>query len=39
MFAAWVTHDQLHMRQIVEIQRANVEVKARPYSLEYAGEW
>jgi hypothetical protein len=39
MLAAWVTHDQLHMRQIVEIQRANVEVKARPYSLEYAGEW
>lgn len=39
MLAAWVTHDQLHMRQIVEIQRAYVEVKARPYSLEYAGKW
>ena len=39
MLAAWVTHDQLHMRQIVEIQRAYVEEKSRPYSLEYAGHW
>jgi len=39
MLAAWVTHDQLHMRQIVEIQRAYVEGKAEPYGLDYAGEW
>jgi uncharacterized damage-inducible protein DinB len=39
MFAAWVTHDQLHMRQLVEIQRAYLELQAKPYRLDYAGEW
>ena len=39
MFASWVTHDQLHMRQLVRLHRALTEVQARPYRMEYAGEW
>ena len=39
MFAAWVTHDHLHMRQLVEIQRALTVEKSAPYSLRYAGDW
>jgi len=39
MFAAWVTHDQLHMRQLVELHRAYTEHLAQPYSLDYAGPW
>jgi len=39
MFAAWVTHDQLHMRQLVELHRAYTERLAQPYSLDYAGPW
>jgi hypothetical protein len=39
MFASWVTHDHLHMRQIVEIYRSLAEQKSAPYSLNYAGDW
>jgi hypothetical protein len=39
MFAAWVTHDQLHMRQLVELHRALTERHAEPYELGYAGDW
>lgn len=39
MFGAWVTHDQLHMRQLVELHRAFTEQLAQPYSLDYAGPW
>ena len=39
MFCAWVTHDQLHMRQLVELHRAYTEHLAQPYSLDYAGQW
>ncbi len=39
MFAAWATHDQLHMRQIVQLHRALMEMRAKPFSLDYAGEW
>lgn len=39
MFAAWVTHDHLHMRQLVELHRALTVEKAAPYSLRYAGDW
>jgi len=39
MFCAWVTHDQLHMRQLVELHRAYTQELASPYSLEYAGPW
>jgi hypothetical protein len=39
MFAAWVTHDQLHLRQLVELHRLRTAELALPYSLEYAGDW
>ena len=39
MFSAWIAHDNLHIRQLVELRRARIEKIARPYILEYAGEW
>ena len=39
MFAAWVTHDHLHMRQLVELHRALTAKEASPYKLIYAGQW
>jgi hypothetical protein len=39
MFASWVTHDHLHMRQLVELHRLSTGEKARPYRLDYAGTW
>ena len=39
MFAAWVAHDQLHMRQFIELQRAYLQQLAGVYSVRYAGDW
>ena len=39
MFAAWVAHDQLHMRQFIELQRAYLLQLAGAYDVRYAGEW
>jgi hypothetical protein len=39
MFAAWVAHDSLHMRQLVELHHAWILHLAAPYSVDYAGEW
>jgi hypothetical protein len=39
MFAAWVAHDGLHIRQLNELHRLLVERAAKPYRLGYAGEW
>ena len=39
MFSAWAAHDLLHMRQLVELQRAWLVHLAGPYSVEYAGPW
>ncbi len=39
MFASWVTHDLLHIRQLIELQRFYLERQALPYKLDYAGEW
>jgi hypothetical protein len=39
VFAAWVTHDHLHMRQLIELHRALTAREAEPYQLEYAGTW
>ncbi len=39
MFSAWVAHDVLHLRQLVELHYALVSRHAKPYILEYAGEW
>ena len=39
MFAAWVTHDTLHMRQLVELIHAWIVRQAEPYDPQYAGDW
>jgi hypothetical protein len=39
MFCSWVTHDQLHLRQLVELHRGYTELQAKPYQIEYAGQW
>jgi hypothetical protein len=37
--AAWVAHDLLHMRQLVELHWAYNQRQVQPYSTEYAGDW
>jgi streptomycin 6-kinase len=37
MFAAWVAHDHLHLRQLVELHLAYVALQARPFQVGYAG--
>jgi len=39
MFAAWVTHDTLHMRQLVELRHEHVLNITAPYDGRYAGDW
>lgn len=39
MFASWVAHDNLHIRQLVELRRARIENITEPYPIEYAGDW
>ena len=39
MFACWVAHDNLHIRQLVELRRMRLENITQPYNLEYAGDW
>lgn len=39
MLASWVAHDLLHLRQLVELQRAYVVRLAHPYKVDYAGPW
>lgn len=39
MFACWVAHDNLHIRQLVELRRRRLENITKPYNLEYAGDW
>jgi len=39
MFAAWVAHDNLHIRQLVELKRFHIEKMTQPYTIEYAGDW
>jgi hypothetical protein len=39
MFAAWVAHDLLHMRQLVELHYAWTVRQVQPYSVQYAGDW
>jgi hypothetical protein len=36
---AWLAHDLLHMRQIVELRYAYHQWQAQPYRVDYAGEW
>lgn len=39
MFSAWVAHDALHLRQLVELHYALVKRYAAPYEIGYAGAW
>ena len=39
MLACWIAHDNLHLRQFVELRRARIEKITKPYPIEYAGEW
>lgn len=39
MAAAWMAHDLLHMRQLVELHWAWVTRQTQPYSVRYAGDW
>ena len=39
MFAAWVAHDLLHLRQLVKLRWALTTRSLEPYSTRYAGEW
>src|SRR3990172_8315015 len=39
MFASWVAHDNLHIRQLVELRRARIEKITKPYQTQYAGDW
>ncbi len=39
MLAAWVAHDLLHLRQLIELKYFLATEMVRPYSPRYAGEW
>ena len=39
MFASWVAHDNLHIRQLVELRRNLIERMTQPYDIGYAGDW
>jgi hypothetical protein len=39
LLSAWVAHDVLHLRQLVELRYHLVTRHAQPYAVEYAGDW
>jgi uncharacterized damage-inducible protein DinB len=39
IFACWIAHDNLHIRQLVELRRARIESICEPYDIQYAGDW
>lgn len=39
MFCSWVAHDNLHIRQLVELKRFQLEKLTQPYGIGYAGDW
>jgi hypothetical protein len=39
MFACWVAHDNLHVRQLTELRRNWIERITQPYDIQYAGDW
>lgn len=39
IFSSWVAHDNLHIRQLLELRRVRIEHIAKPYEIEYAGDW
>ena len=39
LLAAWVAHDMLHLRQLIELHYHLATLQAQPYSVDYAGDW
>jgi len=39
MFASWVAHDNLHIRQLAELRRVRIEKITKPHHIQYAGDW
>lgn len=39
LFASWVSHDLLHMRQLLELHWAYTTAELEPYKPDYAGDW
>jgi len=39
LLGSWVAHDNLHMRQLVELRRVRLQKLTDPYDILYAGEW
>jgi hypothetical protein len=39
MFSAWIAHDLLHLRQLVELHYAYLAQAVQPHTVMYAGEW
>jgi hypothetical protein len=39
LLASWIAHDNLAIRQLVELRRARLERITRPYDITYAGDW
>jgi len=39
MLTSWAAHDNLHIRQLVELKRHQIENLTRPYEIIYAGNW
>jgi hypothetical protein len=39
MFVSWVAHDNLHIRQLVELRRARIVSLAEPFDVGYGGDW
>ena len=39
MLASWIAHDNLALRQLVELRRWRIERIATPYNIAYAGDW
>lgn len=39
VFASWVAHDLLHMRQLLGLHWAYVGLLVNPYRVDYAGSW
>ena len=39
LLGSWVAHDNLHMRQLVELRRVRLQKITSPYDIRYAGEW
>ena len=39
IFTSWAAHDNLHIRQLVELKRYQIEKLSRPHRIAYAGDW